>query len=52
MSGWIGEAVSAGARVERACAAVGRSARTLQRWRQAGAIQGDARGREHRAPDC
>ena len=50
MSGWIGEAVRAGARVERACAAVGLSARTLQRWRQAGAIQGDARCREHRAP--
>nr|WP_245232217.1 IS3 family transposase [Thiorhodococcus minor] len=52
VSGWIGEAVSAGARLERACAAVGLTARTVQRWRQAGAIQGDARCREHRAPDA
>lgn len=50
MSEWIDEAVSAGARLERACAAVGLRARTLQRWRQGGAIQGDARQREHRAP--
>lgn len=52
MSTWIGEACLAGARLERACAAVGLTARTLQRWRQGGAIQGDARRREHRAPEA
>ncbi|NEX23839.1 hypothetical protein G3480_26910, partial [Thiorhodococcus mannitoliphagus] len=52
MSTWIEEACSAGARLEYACAAVGLSARTLQRWCQGGAIQGDARRREHRAPEA
>lgn len=52
MSGWIGDAVRAGARLERACAAVGLSARTVQRWRQGGGIQGDGRRHEHRAPEA
>jgi transposase InsO family protein len=49
---WINEAVTAGARRERACAAVGLTARTLQRWRQGEAITGDARQREHRRADA
>jgi len=52
VSTWIEEACSAGARLEHACAAVGLSARTLQRWRQGGTIQGDARQRAHRAPEA
>jgi transposase InsO family protein len=52
VSAWIAEACQDGARLQRACAAVGLSARTLQRWRQGGAIQGDARRREHRAPEA
>jgi transposase InsO family protein len=45
----IAQACAAGARLERACAAVGLSERTLQRWRQEGAVKGDGRCREHRA---
>ncbi len=36
-------AVAAGARVEMACAEVGLTARTLQRWTQRGAVRADAR---------
>jgi transposase InsO family protein len=52
VSTWIEEACHAGARLECACAGVGLSPRTLQRWRQSGAVQGDARRREHRAPEA
>jgi len=51
VSTWIAEACHAGARLHPACAAVGLSVRTLQRWRRGGGIQGDARRREHRAPE-
>ena len=49
MSGYIEQACAEGARLGRACAAVGLSERTLQRWRRDGAIAGDGRTREHRA---
>jgi putative transposase len=49
VSGYIDQACAKGARLGRACAAVGLSERTLQRWRRDGAISGDARTREHRA---
>jgi transposase InsO family protein len=52
VSAWIAQACADGARLERACTAIGLTPRTLQRWRQAGAIQGDARRREHRAADA
>jgi transposase InsO family protein len=48
----IAQACAAGARLGRACAAVGLSERTLQRWRQEGAVKGDRRCREHRAADA
>jgi hypothetical protein len=35
-----------------ACTAVGLTPRTLQRWRQAGAILADARCRQHRGADA
>lgn len=43
---WIGQAVTAGARLSPACAIVGLSPRTLQRWRQPEKLQED--GRIHR----
>ena len=43
MSDLIEEACAAGARRERACTALGLSGRTLQRWREEGAIRADAR---------
>lgn len=43
MIGWIEESVAAGARLSRACQVLGLSARTLQRWRQPGELQGDGR---------
>ena len=49
MSGYIEQACAEGARLSRACAAVGLSERTLQRWRRDGAIGGDGRTRAHRA---
>ena len=52
MSDWIAQACTAGARLAPACTAVGLTPRTLQRWRQAGAITADARRREHRAVDA
>jgi putative transposase len=52
VSDWIAEACTAGARLAPACAAIGLTPRTLQRWRQAGAIAADARRREHRAVDA
>ena len=52
MSDWIAQACTAGARLAPACTAVGLTPRTLQRWRQAGAITADARRREHRAADA
>jgi len=52
VSDWIAQACTAGARLAPACAAIGLTPRTLQRWRQAGAIAGDARRREHRAPEA
>ncbi len=50
MSDWIAQACAAGARLAPAGTAIGLTPRTLQRWRQAGAITADARRREHRAP--
>jgi transposase InsO family protein len=50
VSDWIAQACAAGARLAPACTAIGLTPRTLQRWRQAGAITADARRREHRAP--
>ena len=52
MSDWITQACAAGARLAPACTAIGLTPRTLQRWRQAGAITADARRREHRAPEA
>ena len=52
MSDWIAQACAAGARLAPACTAIGLTPRTLQRWRQAGAITADARRREHRAPEA
>ena len=52
MSDWIAQACAAGARLAPACTAIGMTPRTLQRWRQAGAITADARRREHRAPEA
>jgi len=43
VSTFIEEAGGAGARREKACEVLGLSARTLQRWRAAGAIRADAR---------
>jgi transposase InsO family protein len=43
VSDLIEEACAAGARRERACTALGLSGRTLQRWREEGAIRADAR---------
>ena len=48
MSEWIAEACAQGARLEHACTALGLTPRTLQRWRQEGAIRPDRRQREHR----
>ncbi|UHD14723.1 IS3 family transposase [Thiocapsa bogorovii] len=48
VSEYIAQACAEGARLSRACAAVGLSERTLQRWRRDGAIGGDGRTREHR----
>lgn len=48
MSECIDQACAQGARLERACAAVGLTPRTLQRWRQAGAVRPDRRQRAHR----
>ncbi len=48
MSAYIDQACAEGARLASACAAVGLSERTLQRWRAGGAINGDRRSREHR----
>ncbi len=49
MNDWIAEAVSAGARLAPAGAAIGLTPRTLQRWRrEGGGIPGDQRCREHR----
>ena len=52
MSDWIAQACAAGARLAPAGTAIGLTPRTLQRWRQAGAITADARRREHRAPEA
>lgn len=52
MSDWIAPACTAGARLAPAGTAIGLTPRTLQRWRQAGAIPADARRREHRAADA
>ncbi len=52
MSDWIAQACTAGARLAPACAAIGLTPRTLQRWRRTGAIAGDARRREHRTPEA
>ena len=52
MSEWIAQACTAGARLAPACTAIGLTPRTLQRWRQEGAISADARRREHRAPEA
>jgi putative transposase len=52
VSGYIEQACAEGARLGRACAAVGLSERTLQRWRREGTIGGDGRTREHRAEDA
>ena len=41
--GWIDQAVTAGARLKKACGIVGLSPRTLQRWRQPEALQEDGR---------
>ena len=43
MSDLIAEACAAGARRERACTALGLAGRTLQRWREEGAIRADGR---------
>jgi len=43
VSTFIEQACAAGARREQACQLLGLSARTLQRWREAGAIRADAR---------
>ncbi len=40
---WISQAVQAGARQEEACKTIGLTARTLQRWQQAGEITEDKR---------
>jgi transposase InsO family protein len=48
VSDGIAQACAAGAHLGRACAVAGLSARTLQRWRQEGALKADGRRREHR----
>lgn len=48
----IAQTCAEGARLAPACAALGLSERTLQRWRQEGAVKGDARRREHRAAEA
>ena len=45
---WIEEASLAGARRAKACALLGITLRTLQRWRQSGEVSEDGR----RARDC
>jgi len=52
VSGYIEQACAEGARLGRACAAVGLSERTLQRWRRDGVISGDGRTRAYRAEDA
>lgn len=46
----VDEACTAGARRERACAVLGLSVRTLQRWRQDGELAADGRLNSGRAP--
>ena len=48
MNAAIAQARAAGARLGPACAVAGLTPRTLQRWRQEGALKADARRREHR----
>ncbi len=43
VSAWIGEACAGGARLSRACAVLEISPRTLQRWRENGAVKVDGR---------
>ncbi len=43
MIAWIDEACAAGARLSRACEVLEISVRTLQRWREDGAVNGDGR---------
>ncbi len=40
---WVDEASRAGARVRKACAILGISLRSLQRWRESGAVTVDGR---------
>ncbi len=47
---WIEEAVAAGARLGRACALIGLSARTLQRWKKGGELRADQRPNTHNTP--
>lgn len=47
--GLVGEAMMAGARQDRACAAISLSARTMQRW-QGDVVRGDQRPRRVQAP--
>jgi len=46
----VDEAVTAGARLQRACSIVGVTARTLQRWRQQGTDGGEDRRRAAASP--
>ena len=48
--GWLDEAVLAGARQARACAILGLSARTLQRWQRGAPEAVDGRSLRHDAP--
>ena len=48
MKAWLTEAIGAGLRQDRACAVLGLSARTVQRWQQEEPISSDRRtGRRH-----
>ena len=40
---WVDKASTAGARRDRACAVLGITVRTVQRWRQGGEVESDAR---------
>lgn len=50
MTAWLTEAMAAGARQDRACAVLGLSARTVQRWQQGETVQSDRRPGRRQVP--
>lgn len=50
VSAWLTEAIAAGARQDRACAVLGLSARTVQRWQADEIVRSDRRPERRQAP--